>query len=107
MIVAAIKRSAEDRDRSSKKYLPFSTLIISVRKKLDRSLENVVVGLIRDIIGRNRANCDKSMKLGKNKGVYILSCYAYQIVYLHQVSCFYHNLHDFSTYQPHYCGHRL
>ena len=30
-----------------------------------------------------------------SEGVYILSCYAYQIVSFHQVSCFYHNLHDF------------
>ena len=25
-----------------------------------------IVGLIRNIIGRNRENCDKSMKLGEN-----------------------------------------
>ena len=29
-----------------------------------------------------------------SEGVYNLSCYAYQIVYFHQVSCFYQNLRD-------------
>ena len=29
-----------------------------------------------------------------SEGVYVLYCYAYQIVYFHQVSCFYHDLHD-------------